>query len=151
MESKEETLKGNGCFNNNFGHVTAGIFNLNPFFDKRDIVQVKYEMLRAASNKEGSITEIAGAFGFSRKSFYQINKAFDIDGLHALIPKKTGPKKARKLNAEAQGFIESYLSEHKGSGAKEISSALESCMDVKIHPRTVYRFLKKNCIQSKRG
>jgi transposase len=144
MATKEETLKKNNCFNGNFENVSADIFNAAPFFDKKDIVQVKYEMVRAASNGEGSITDIADNFGFSRKSFYQISSAFDAGGLHALVPKKTGPKKAHKLNAAVQEFIEAYLSTHKDAKAAEITAALEDGMKVRIHPRTIYRYLKKN-------
>lgn len=144
MPTKDETLKKNNCFNNNYEHVSADIFSATPFFDKRDIVQVKYEMVRAASNGEGSITGIADRFGFSRKSYYQISAAFDAGGLYALIPKKTGPKKAHKLNNAVQEFIESYLSNHRGAKASEIAAALEAEMTVQIHPRTIYRYLKKN-------
>jgi len=144
MVSKEDTLKQNGCFYNNYESVTAGIFKTAAFFDSRDVVQVKYEMIRAASNNEGSITEISDAYGFSRKSFYQILKAFQDGGLYALIPQKPGPKKPHKLNDEAAAFIDSFLSEHTKAKPKEIAVALEAETGVSIHPRTIYRYLKKN-------
>jgi len=144
MNAKDETLKKQGCFNNNHENVHAEIFSAAHFFDKRDIVQVKYEMIRAASNEEGSITDIADAFGFSRKSYYQINAAFSSGGLYALVPQKKGPKKAHKLNEEVQEFIESYIAEHKGAKANDITTAIGAAMGIKIHPRTIYRFLKKN-------
>jgi transposase len=144
MMVKDETLKRNGSFNNNHENVHAGIFNTTSFFDKRDIVQVKYEMIRAASKKEGSISEIADLFGFSRKSYYQISKAFETDGLCALLPKKTGPKGASKLNPDVLEFIDSFIDGHKTAKSKEISAALEAEMGIKVHPRTIYRHLKKN-------
>jgi transposase len=144
MMVKDETLKRNGSFNNNHENVYAGIFNTVPFFDKRDIVQVKYEMIRAASKKEGSITEIADLYGFSRKSYYQISKAFEADGLCALLPKKTGPKGASKLNPEVLEFIDSFVAGHKNAKSKEISAALEAEKGINVHPRTIYRHLKKN-------
>jgi transposase len=144
MMVKDETLKRNGSFNKNHENVSAGIFNTTPFFDKRDIVQVKYEMIRAASKKEGSITEIADLYGFSRKSYYQISKAFETDGLCALLPKKTGPKGASKLNPDVMEFIDSFIASHKNAKSKEISAALEIEKGIKVHPRTIYRHLKKN-------
>jgi len=144
MPTKEENLKRSGCFFSNFENVTASIFSTNPFFDKRDIIQVKYEMIRAVSKSEGSITEIADTYGFSRKSYYQINKAFQRGGLNALLPKKTGPKEAFKLNAEVLGFIESFIKDHINAKSNEISAALEAEKGVKVHPRTIYRYLKKN-------
>jgi len=69
MPTKDATLKETGCFNSNHDNVTAGIFASNPFFDKRDIVQVKYEMIRAASNGEGRCApavELVYAFTWAR-------------------------------------------------------------------------------------
>lgn len=144
MTTKNESLKKYGCYNNNYDNVAADVFNSIPFFDKRDIVQVKYEMIRATAKNEGSITEIADAYGFSRKSYYQINEAFQAGGLYALIPKKTGPKGAFKLNPEILAFINSFLMDHKNAKSKEISVALEAEKGIKVHPRTIYRYLKKN-------
>jgi len=143
MSVKDDYLKKTGCFYENHASVTAEIFGISPFFDKRDIVQVKYEMVRAASKREGSITEVASAYGFSRKSYYQISGAFAEGGIIALVPKKTGPKSPSKLTLEVQSFIDSFSSEHKNAKSTEISAALENEKGVKVHPRTIYRYLKK--------
>ena len=143
MPSKEDTLKKYGCFNQNHESVSASIFQSDPFFDKKDVVQVKYEMIRAASRDEGSITNISEAYGFSRKSYYQINESFKAGGLHALIPKKTGPKGPRKLKPEILEFVDAYLVDHKNAKAQEISDQLEANKGIKIHPRSVYRYLEK--------
>jgi len=144
MPTKDENLKKSGYFNKNHANVTAGIFDSSPFFDKRDIVQVRYEMIRAASNNEGSVAVIADAYGFSRKSYYQVSKAFQSGGLFALIPKKKGPKRPSKLNAETSAFINTFCEEHKNAKSSEISDALEAEKGVKVHPRNIYRHLKKN-------
>ena len=144
MPTKNESLKQSGCFNNNHINVTAEIFGSSPFFDKRDIVQVKYEMIRAASTGGESITKIADAYGFSRKSYYQVKKAFQLGGLYALVPQKKGPKRPSKLTLEALAFIKTFSEEHKNAKASEISAALEAEKGVKVHPRTIYRHLKKN-------
>jgi len=144
MTTKEDNLKESGCYNNSYERVSAGIFKTNPFFDTKDIVQVKYEMIRAASRNEGSVTEIADAYGFSRKSYYQINETFQAGGLSALVPQKTGPKGAFKLTSEVLAFIDSYLAEHKRAKPKDIAAALATEKGVSIHPRTIYRLLKKN-------
>lgn len=144
MSMRDDALIKSGCFNTYYEKVSAGIFGTIPFFDKKDMVQVKYEMIRAASNGEGSITEVASAFGLSRKSYYQASAAFDAGGLCALVPKKTGPKAAHKLTADVREFIGIYLSGHKNAKPKEISAAIESEMGIKIHPRTIHRHLKKN-------
>src|SRR5712691_9700277 len=43
----------------------------NAFFDARDLVQVKYEMLRRVSEAGQPVTQAAADFGFSRPSLYQ--------------------------------------------------------------------------------
>jgi transposase len=144
MISKDDALKKSNCFNHNHNNVTADIFRTTPFFDSRDVVQVKYEMIRAVSNAEGTITDISSAYGFSRKSFYQIREAFQTGGLYALAPKKTGPKKPHKLTPEASVFIDSFLADKPNTKSSEISAALKSGMGISVHPRTVYRHLKKN-------
>jgi len=143
MDSKEVALKKNGCFNSNYDNVSAAIFKTVPFFDKKDLVQVKYEMIRAASREEGSITEIADAYGFSRKSYYQINEVFQTGGLYALIPRKSGPKGPHKLTQEVLEFVDSYIAAHKNAKAIEISARLEAEKGIKVHPRTIYRYLEK--------
>jgi len=144
MQTKDNLLKKDGAFNDNYEKVTADIFDTDPFFDKKDIVQVKYEMLRAAINKEGSVAQIAGVHGLSRKSYYQVKKAFEAGGLPALIPKKTGPKGAFKMDADALLFINTFQKSHKNAKPEEISAALEEEKNVKVHPKTIIRYLKKN-------
>jgi len=144
MQSKDNLLKKAGAFNDNYEKVTAEIFNTSPFFDKKDVVQVKYEMIRAGFNNEGSVTKIAGDFGFSRKSYYQAKKALDTGGLPALSPKKTGPKGAFKMDADALSFIDTFRKNHKNANPEEISAALEEEKKIKVHPKTIGRHLKKN-------
>jgi len=143
MPTKENLLKENGSFNNQFMNVRADIFNSSPFFEPRDVVQVKYEMLRAVSKDEASVTDTAEEFGFSRKTYYQVNKAFVAGGLSALVPKKTGPKGPSKLRGDVAQFIDAYSSEHKNAKAKEIAEKLEASLGIRVHPRTIERYFEK--------
>ena len=143
MASKEETLRENGSFNKRYKNVSAEIFQSSPFFDKKDIVQVKYEMLRAVSKGGGNVTDVADEFGFSRKTYYQIYSTFVEGGLNALMPKKAGPKGPNKLYGDVSGFIDSYVSSHKDAKANEIAAQLEASLEVKVHPRTIERYLEK--------
>jgi transposase len=151
MDSKASVLKKSGSFNANHEKVTADIFAAGPFFDKRDIIQVKYEMIRAASRNEDSVTAVAGAFGFSRKGYYQANESFESGGLHALIPKKTGPKGPHKLKRETLDFVDTYVADHQNAKSVEISAELEARSGVKVHPRTISRYLEKKASPRSRG
>ena len=143
MASKEESLKGNGSFNKRHLSVQAEVFKISPFFDARDFVQVKYEMLRAVERDGASVTDAVGDFGLSRKTYYQVSKAFEEGGLAALAPKKTGPKGPSKLRGDVSGFIDSYMSENPDANAKEVVSQMEVQLGVRIHPRTIERYLEK--------
>ena len=57
--SKEDILKANGTYNRSHGKVTAEKFLTGGFYDPMDIIQVKYEMLREASESpHRNITEL---------------------------------------------------------------------------------------------
>ena len=78
-------------------------------FDTRDLVQVKYEMVRAVREDNVPVTQAAAAFGFSRQSYYATAAALKAGGLPALAPAKPGPKKAHKLTAQVCAFREQQL------------------------------------------
>ena len=56
-----------------------------PFFDARDLVQVKYEMLRRVHTEGHSVTAAAAAFGLSRPSFYLAQAAWHAGGSGAEV------------------------------------------------------------------
>jgi transposase-like protein len=58
-------------------------FMSSDFFDTRDVVQVKYEMLRQVSEDGASVSSAAAAFGFSRQSYYHAAAALAPGGLQA--------------------------------------------------------------------
>lgn len=51
------------------------LFASTDFFDGRDLVQVKYEMVRRVRTEGQPVGQSARAFGFSRPSFYQAQAA----------------------------------------------------------------------------
>jgi hypothetical protein len=48
------------------------VFSGSQFFDPRDLVQVKYEMVRRVRVDRQPVSRSLAAFGFSRSSFYQL-------------------------------------------------------------------------------
>ena len=87
--------------------VEDELFRDSAFFDPRDLVQVKYEMLRKVHQEGQSIRRVTEAFGFSRPTFYQAQAAFAQEGVVGLIPKKRGPRGRHKLTEEVLDFVES--------------------------------------------
>jgi len=105
-DPKSDALREQGTLNPRPERVTDELFRQSEFFDRKDLPQVKYEMLRRVQKEGVAIARAAEAFGFSRPSFYQAQAAFTAAGLSGLLPKKRGPRGAHKLNAEVMRFIE---------------------------------------------
>jgi hypothetical protein len=79
-DPKLEALRDGGSLNPRPQDVSDPLFANDSFFDPRDLVQVKYEMLRRVQNEGHSVTGAATAFGFSRPSFYQALSALEQGG-----------------------------------------------------------------------
>jgi len=97
--ARHEEMRKNGSFNYRANNITAEIFSNSTFFDAYDLIQVKYEMLRAVEKEHHDVSSASVMYGYSRVSFYQIKKEFDKNGITGLMPKKRGPKGSRKLNS----------------------------------------------------
>lgn len=63
----------------------------SEFLDARDMVQVKYEMVRRVRVEGEAVSRSAAESGFSRPSYYQAASAIDAGGLAALVPARPGP------------------------------------------------------------
>jgi transposase len=141
--AKHEEMRRNGSFNHRAATVTADIFNNSYFFDAHDLVQVKYEMLRAVEKDRREVSSTSTAYGFSRVSYYQIKKEYDESGVAGLIPKKRGPKGSRKLSGSDVDFARSLVDTHTKS---QIVSRLKEERGIEVSKRTLERQLsvKKN-------
>ena len=89
--SKAEALAEDGTYNPAPDKVGDPKVQEGVFFDPRDVVQVKYEMLRRVSVEKTSITEVSDQYGVSRPTFYQAKADFDEAGIAGLVPHKRGP------------------------------------------------------------
>ncbi len=85
-DAKCEALRQQGVLHTHPQDVIDPLFRCHAFFDARDLVQVKYEMLRRVRVEGLSITAAVTAFGFSRPAFYQAQAAYQRRGLPGLIP-----------------------------------------------------------------
>lgn len=150
METKTDILKKNGTYNTNYASVKAAEFQQGIFFDAEDLAQVKYEMLRSVAKGENNVMEASVKYGFSRQSYYTIKDGVDKEGLCALIPKKTGPKKSYKLTEQGQSFIDHYVANHPDAKSSEVNKALQSETGISVHNRTVDRYMAKKSQGSRR-
>ena len=140
-DSKFDALRRQSCLNAHPEDVTDPLFEGSDFFDARDLVQVKYEMLRRVRVEGQAITESASAFGLSRPTFYQAQAAFDLGGLCALLPKKPGPRRSHKLSTEVVEFLERLLADDPALRPAELGDRVLERFGRKVHPRSVERAL----------
>jgi len=144
--NKIRCLQESGTLNSSPEKVTDTLFQKKDFFDAYDLLQVKYEMLRRVIFEKWSITQATKQFGFSRPVFYQIQRAFEQDGLAGLFPKKRGPKSSHKLNNDVIDYIKKILEKSPLETPTALTIMIKKKFKITIHPRSVRRVLleKKN-------
>jgi transposase len=143
-DAKLRSLREQGAVNPRPQAVTDDLFAASEFFDPRDLVQVKYEMLRRVEKNGQSVTEAAAKFGFSRPSFYQAQTALAQRGLAGLIPLKRGPKQARKLSVAILEFIQQARQGGPSLSARDLATRIQERFQVTVHPRTIERGLARD-------
>ena len=148
MDAKGQTLAEHGVLNPRPQTVTDELFQASEFFDPRDLVQVKYEMLRRVRVDGQTITEAATAFGFSRPAFYQAQTTFEEEGLPGLVPRRPGPRRAHKLSKAVMEFVDHQRAKDRTLRAPALAATIQRRFGVSVHPRSIERALAR---RTKRG
>jgi transposase len=139
--SKTDALAQDGALNPAPEKVRDPKFQEDGFFDPRDIVQVKYEMLRRASVEKASVTDVSEEYGVSRPTYYQAQADFDEGGISGLVPKKRGPRGPHKIQGEVSAFLRAQISPGEPIRARELAKSLQKEFGLDVHPRTIERAL----------
>jgi len=147
-DPKMQALRQSGTLNPRPQDIRDELFREKEFFDARDLLQVKYEMLRRVSQEGHSISQAAASFGFSRPVFYQAQSAFETDGLAGLVPQKRGPKQGHKLTPEILEFVRKVRSEDAEVRTADLLQRVRERFGVELHSRTIERGLLR--VQKKR-
>ena len=142
-DTKAERLRQQGALNRHPETVGASWFQSGGFFDARDLVQVKYEMLRHVRVDGVQKASAAALFGVSRPTFYQAEVAFAQDGVAGLLPRPRGPKSAHKLTPEVMRFIETQRGDGQSPGARSLARQIRTELGLSIHPRSIERALAR--------
>ena len=145
-DQKTLALKRTGTLNPRPDAVSDTLFRENPFFDPKDLLQVRYEMLRRHSVEEASIVEVASRFGVSRPTVYQAQAAFQQAGLSGLLPKHRGPKEGHKLSTEVIEYVRTLRVGVPGLTTVACVQAVQQKFGIAVHRRSLERALsgKKN-------
>jgi transposase len=123
--------------------VRDTLFQQDGFFDPRDLVQVRYEMLRRHLVERRPVTEIIQDFGVSRQMFYVLLRMFQQEGLSGLLPRKRGPKEAHKCTEAIVAFVAARREESHGRSTKELAEEVGGKFGIQLHPRTLERHLSR--------
>lgn len=138
---KTAALRAQGCLNPHPERVADPLFAGSDFFDARDLVQIKYEMVRRVRVDGQPVRHSATAFGFSRPSLYQARAALERGGLAALVPRKPGPRRAHKLDAAVVEFLQRLRAQDPSLRAPQLARRVRERFGRQVHPRSVERAL----------
>ncbi len=140
-DQKSLELKRTGTLNPHPDSISDSLFKQNPFFDPKDLLQVRYEMLRRHNVEGVSIVDVATQFGISRPTVYQAQASFQETGLSGLLPKHRGPKQGHKLSAEIIEYVRSLRVSAPNLTTNACLQAVQEKFAVKVHRRSLERAL----------
>ena len=148
-DPKATALRESRCLNPHPEQVTDEAFGAEDFFDARDMVQVKYEMVRRVRVDGAPVTAAAAAFGYSRPSYYQAAAALASSGLEGLVPAKPGPRGGHKLTEQVLAWAEEQLAADPALTAARLADPIAGEFGVRVHPRSIERALARRREHSK--
>jgi transposase len=143
QDAKSRGLREHGALNPRPQRITDGLFRDRDFFDPRDLVQVKYEMLRRVRVDGLSVLQAARRFGSSRSAFYQARAAFRCHGLLGLVPRRPGPRRAHKLSDEVVDFLVRCRHDDLTQSASALAERVRRHSGLTVHPRSIERALQR--------
>jgi len=142
-DPKEAALAEARCLNPHPEQVTDPEFVGSEFFDARDAVQVKYEMVRKVKAGGVPLTQAAAAFGYSRPACYAAAAALEASGLEGLVPARPGPRGGHKLTDQICAWAEQQLAADPWLRAAQLAGPVEEAFGVHAHPRSIERALAR--------
>jgi transposase len=148
-DPKVTALRASRCLNPHPEQVSDPTLRAEEFFDARDVVQVKYEMIRRVSVDGDSVTTAAAAFGYSRPSYYAAAAALAQSGLEGLVAAKPGPRAGHKLTDAVLTWAEQQLAADPGLRPAGLVEPIAERFKLHVHPRSVERALARRREQSK--
>jgi transposase len=142
-DPKLRALEQSGTANPHAKDVRDPAFIDSEFFDPRDLIQIRYEMLRRVRTERQSISKATELFGVSRPTFYKAQRDFERNGLVGLLPAKRGPHGPRKITPEVMRLIEEKATGGDDLDLRELVEQISERFGIALHPRTVARALAR--------
>lgn len=142
VDAKAAELDRSGTLNPHPEAVVDPLFQNNPFFDPRDLLQTRYEMLRRHRIDGQSIVETTLAFGVSRPTFYHAQTAFTEKGLAGLVPRLRGPKGRHKLSGEVLQHVLALKATDPALTTAQCVRDIQQRFGIRVHRRSLERALR---------
>jgi transposase len=140
---KIEALRSSGALNRHPEKVRHSLFAQHDFFDPHDLVQLKYETVRAVELDGHPIAQAALDFGLSRPTIYEAQQKLRQAGVEGLLPQKRGPKKARKLTPDVRRYVEELVGSEPDLQTAVLVQRVQTRFGIVLHPRTVEKAVRK--------
>ena len=142
-DPKVDALCKQGALNPEPERVLDPLFAGSDFFDPRDRVQTRYEMLRRVRVDGWTVRCAAEQYGCSRPTYYKAHSDFEERGLAGLVPKKRGPKGAHKLSDSILEFVQGLVGDQGSLTSAQLATRIEERFGERVHPRSVERALAR--------
>ena len=140
---KRRGLEQEGTLHPSRSRVRAALFGEHPaFFDTRDELQVKYEMLRAHFVDQQPVAGACAAFGYSRQTFYVLRDRFAQRGIAGLRDGRPGPVGPMKCTADVVAFLRAQRADDPHLPTTTLMERLSRERGVSLHRRTVERLVR---------
>jgi transposase len=140
---KIEALRSSGALNRHPEKVRHPLFAKDDFFDPHDLVQLKYETVRAVEIDGRPIAQAALDFGLSRPTIYEAQEKLRQAGVEGLLAQKRGPKKARKLTPKVRRYLEELIGSEPDLKTAVLVKRVRRRFGIVLHPRTVEKAVRK--------
>jgi transposase len=142
VDPKTIELAGSATLNAHPETIIDPLFQHNPFFDARDLLQVRYEMLRRHRIDGLSIVDTTAAFGVSRPTFYHAQSAFARSGLPGLLPRQRGPKGRHKLDPQVLDYTMTLKASDPTITTTRCVQEIRQHFGISVHRRSLERALQ---------
>ena len=139
-DKKHAHLRKSGTLNPHPERVSDPLFSNSSFFDSRDLLQVRYEMIRAHTSAT-TLKEIAARFGVSVATCVRLKRDYREGGLQALVPGRRGPQGPHKITPEMLDFAENYRAVHGRTSVRKLAALINKEFEAHIHFSGLHRAL----------
>jgi len=142
-DAKTKFLQKEGLINPRPERVIHSIFQTHDFFDRLDLPQVRYEMLRIARVEGIPVTDACKLFGFSREYFYRLEREFMSRGYVSLLGSFRGRRPLIALNQEIVNFIIHRKMTKPSLTGEDLRNEIKTSYQVECSRRTVERIIER--------